>query len=86
MGVPRDHHFFMTVSFNGITNLMRCYVYEWPDFPKCSFGFTEDQFVLCVLSSSLKTNFYPRCSFGFTEDQMYSYRITRLCVFGNASV
>ena len=50
MGVPRDHHFFMTMWFDEITSLMECYVYEWFD------GVTYNPIVLSVPLGSLKTS------------------------------
>ena len=90
MGVPREHHLFMIVWSDGITSLMKYYVYEWSD------GVTYSPIILCVLLGSLKTSLsevffrvhrrLPRCSFEFTENQRCSYRIIRLCVFENTSV
>ena len=42
--------FFMTVRSDGITSLMRCYVYEW------SNGVTYSLIVLSVPLGSLKTS------------------------------
>uniref|UniRef100_A0A9I9ELX8 Uncharacterized protein n=1 Tax=Cucumis melo TaxID=3656 RepID=A0A9I9ELX8_CUCME len=50
MGFPRDHHLFMIVWSDGITTLMRCYVYEWSD------GVTYSPIILSVHLGSLKTS------------------------------